>query len=466
MYPTHHAATMPSRTPATAKAWRRRLLVTALASTLPSVTLAQGFYVDEQSVRHLGNAFTGIAAISDDASAVYYNPAAMSGIDQARLSVNATAVYTGLDFKGDALMVSNSGGGSVIPVQGSAVNVDETSPLPTFYLNLPIKDGLVYGFGLNAPFNTGTDLGDDSVARYQTVESTINTITMTNAFSYEVNSQLSVGFGVVAQRADATLEQALNPSLVCLDGSAGTAACNLFGVTVDGTDDYDGSVSMEGDELSVGYNLGLLFRFNDHQQLGLSYRSRIEHKIQGTVTAVVPVTQDKVSGPAYTRITTPEIASLSYSHGFGDWTLLLDATWTGWSEFDQLTFTSSDPDVQAFLAPQTYDWDDSLRLGIGLEYAVNQALTLRTGFALDNSPIPSEHATIDLGQGDYHQYGIGLSYQPSADLLIDAGYMLGVVDDGELSQGDLTDPDQNLAQLNGRSEYSFHSLGLGARWSF
>lgn len=446
---------------------RRSALVLAIAvQALAGSALAQGFYVDEQSVRHLGNAFNGIAVATDDPSAVYYNPAAMTSGEHGKLAINATAVYTGMEYDGDPLMASNANGGSVLPVQGAPVNVDDTAPLPTLYLTLPITDKVTYGVGLNAPFNTGTDLGDDSVARYQSIESTIGTITLTNAFAYRVSDQLSLGFGVVAQQADAELVQALSPSLVCLDGGAGTAACNFLGITVDGSNQYDGRVTMEGDELSVGYNLGAHYRISDRQQLGFGYRSKITHKIKGDVTAVMPVSFDQVSGPTATNLTTPAVASLGYSIRFDRLTLLLDATWTGWSEFDQLVFNARDPEVQAVLATQTFDWDDSWRFGLAAEYRLTPALTLRGGVALDQSPIPDDTATIDLGQDDYHQFALGLTYHPSANLAIDAGYMLGLTDKRAISQGALDDPNQNLALLEGEVEHTFHSLGVGARWAF
>lgn len=460
-------ARQPDRAQPQAATYRRHALAAALATqVLATPALAQGFYVDEQSVRHLGNAYNGIAVINDDPSAVYYNPAAITSGDHGKLAINATAVYTGLEYDGDPLMTSNANGGSVVPVQGAPVNVDDTAALPTLYLTLPITDKVTYGVGLNAPFNTGTDLGQDSVARYQSIESTIGTMTLTNAFSYRVNDRLALGFGVVAQQADAELVQALSPSLVCLDGGAGSAGCQFLGVNVDGSNQYDGRVTMEGDELSVGYNLGVHYRLTDSQQVGFGYRSKITHKISGDVTAITPVTFDQVSGPATTRLTTPEVASLGYSIRFDQLTLLLDATWTGWSEFDQLVFDARDPEVQAFLATQTFDWDDSWRFGLAAEYQLTPALTLRGGLALDQSPIPDETATIDLGQDDYRQFALGLTYQPSDSLAIDAGYMLGLTDKRDISQGALDDPNQNLALLEGEVQHTFHSLGIGARWAF
>ncbi|WP_246585415.1 outer membrane protein transport protein, partial [Thiorhodospira sibirica] len=43
--------------------------------TLPGLTHAAGFYIQEQSVSGLGGAFAGDAALAADASKIFFNPA-------------------------------------------------------------------------------------------------------------------------------------------------------------------------------------------------------------------------------------------------------------------------------------------------------------------------------------------------------------------------------------------------------
>ena len=42
---------------------------------------------------------------------------------------------------------------------------------------------------------------------------------------------------------------------------------------------------------------------------------------------------------------------------------------------------------------ETLSWDDTWRLSLGLEYAHSDRLTLRTGVAWDESPIPNAKFT-------------------------------------------------------------------------
>src|SRR3546814_19074868 len=64
----------------------------ASAATTRSGSAAQaaGFYIQEQSVTGLGRAFAGPVAIRDDVSALSFNPATITQLPSAALSVGGT----------------------------------------------------------------------------------------------------------------------------------------------------------------------------------------------------------------------------------------------------------------------------------------------------------------------------------------------------------------------------------------
>ena len=62
---------------------RKRILTAAVAAaTLASGAQAAGFYLKEQSVVGQGRAFAGSAAGTDGASAAYFNPAGIVGVEK------------------------------------------------------------------------------------------------------------------------------------------------------------------------------------------------------------------------------------------------------------------------------------------------------------------------------------------------------------------------------------------------
>ena len=65
------------------------LSLSALAILTPAAANAAGFYIQEQSVRGLGSAFSGSVTSIDDASTVYFNPAGMTKLDRAQVNLGA-----------------------------------------------------------------------------------------------------------------------------------------------------------------------------------------------------------------------------------------------------------------------------------------------------------------------------------------------------------------------------------------
>ena len=57
-----------------------------------------GFYLLEQNASGLGRAFAGTAAIADDPSTVFYNPAGLARLDGVRVSVAASAINVNTRF--------------------------------------------------------------------------------------------------------------------------------------------------------------------------------------------------------------------------------------------------------------------------------------------------------------------------------------------------------------------------------
>lgn len=54
--------------------------------------------------------------------------------------------------------------------------------------------------------------------------------------------------------------------------------------------DGDGEVKIEDDDLALGYNAGLLFEPSPQTRFGLTYHSRVEHRLEG---------ETRVSGPGF-----------------------------------------------------------------------------------------------------------------------------------------------------------------------
>src|SRR5262245_46239225 len=87
---------------------------------IASPALAASFYLQEQSVSGLGDAYAGAVADTPDASTVYYNPAGMTDLEQAQFSVGTHVIIPNARFKDtESTVASTLGtGGAIVPMEG------------------------------------------------------------------------------------------------------------------------------------------------------------------------------------------------------------------------------------------------------------------------------------------------------------------------------------------------------------
>jgi long-chain fatty acid transport protein len=139
-------------------------------------------------------------------------------------------------------------------------------------------------------------------------------------------------------QANATLTNNLDLGSICqIQGAqAGItpAFCNALGLK---PQKVDGFVSLKGNSWAAGYNFGALFSPTSGTRIGLTYRSRMTHDVEGDADFRIPKNGQilrKVSGalvdtPVSVSATLPDRASISlYQQITDEWAFLADFTWT------------------------------------------------------------------------------------------------------------------------------------------
>lgn len=117
----------------------KRTLALAIGLAGAQLSMAQGFYVDEQSALRLGDAFSGGAAQADDASTAFYNPAGLTRLKEKQLTINLSAVSLKSEFKGESTTLGGT------PVNGKKVSADALDVLPSIYFSAPMSENMVFG---------------------------------------------------------------------------------------------------------------------------------------------------------------------------------------------------------------------------------------------------------------------------------------------------------------------------------
>ncbi len=421
---------------------QRTTIGLALASSLslfPSVSYSAAFGIAEQSALGIGNAFAGGAASAEDASTVWYNPAGMTRIKGNQMVMGMHIIVPNFDFDDEGTFEALVGA----PVSGDgSENGGRVGYVPNFYYVHSLSDDLKVGIGINAPFGLATKYGDDWIGKYQAIESEIVTININPAFAWKATSDLSLGFGLNIQYIEATLNSKIDFTAICASASAGFTTCG----GVPGSSTNDGFSHIEGDDWSLGFNLGLLYNINENTRIGFAYRSEVRHKLKGDVDFTVPAA---VSGNPFvgaplsaafadtnleSQPDLPASASLSIHHQMDSrLAIMADVTWTGWSSVQDLTIIFDNPLKGDSV--EVLKYKDNIRLSIGATYDIDGPWTLRTGFAFDEGAARNASTrSARVPDNDRYWLTFGASYKLSDALSFDAGYAHLFVPDTKINR--------------------------------
>ena len=192
-----------------------------IASTLSSMSYAAGFAIIEQSVTGLGRAFAGSAAVADDASTIFFNPAGLSYLSHSEFATGLNFIKPESDFSNEGSTLPSTLGGTAIT--GNGDNGGKLGIVPNLYYAHRLNDRMVAGIGVSAPFGLVTEYDDNWVGRYHAVKSDLKTVNINPSFAFQTTEKLSLGFGINLQYADLELTQAVDFGAVCAAASVGLA---------------------------------------------------------------------------------------------------------------------------------------------------------------------------------------------------------------------------------------------------
>jgi long-chain fatty acid transport protein len=349
---------------------------------------ASGFALIEQSASGMGNAFAGGAAIADDASTVFFNPAGMSRLNGNQLAVAVHAIKPSAKYSDAAGVPSGGDAGGVAVV-------------PNAYFVMQTKPDVRFGLGINAPFGLQTDYDSNWVGKQQALKSKIETVNVNPSVSYQVNDKLSIGGGFDYQHIKGELSQDQGGAL---------------GVAV-----------ITGSDSTWGYNLGALYSVDDMTRVGIAYRSAMSYTLEGTVTTSLPF----ANGPVSLDIKLPDSLSLSAFHQYSDkWDVMADVTFTGWSSFKQVKIVDG---TGATISNTPENWKDTVRVAVGVTHHYNQQWLARAGLAYDQAPVKDEFRTARIPDNNRTWLSFGGQYKPSAASAIDVGYSHLFVSDSTIN---------------------------------
>ena len=426
-----------------------------IASLFSTTSYGSGFAIQEQSVTGLGRAFAGSAAVADDASTLFFNPAGMTNLSSSELAVGLHIIAPESDFDNEGSVT-----GSNTPLIGDSSNdAGKLTAVPNLFYVHKFDDRLFAGVGITVPFGLVTEYNDGWVGRYHAIRSGLKTININPNIAFKATEKLSIAAGISAQYADIELSNAIDFGTICA-GVNPALPCST-------PQTNDGQVKIKADDWAFGYNLGLTYQMTDATRLGLTYRSKISHTLKGDGDFRVPsnipslISASFADGNVQGDLDVPESASLAIHHRVNEkLAVMADATWTRWSRFEQLIIESDE--VARLNTEKPEHWENTMRYGLGFDYQYDPKLTLRAGVAYDESPIPNEFRTARIAGEDRTWLAFGASYKVSDQLTLDAGYTHIFIDDPDIDE---TNEAATAERLIGQYEASVDIVSVQARWA-
>lgn len=408
-------------------------LRTALALAVAAAStqaMANGVAVNEQSASGMGTGFAGRSSSAQDASTVFGNPAGMSKIERTQISGGFAVIDASTDISSVQSPATGTNDGDMVPF----------TAIPFGYYVKPLSDNWHFGLGVYVPFGVISDYESSFQGRYHGLESEVQVVTVQPTISYRINERVSVGFGPTINRIEGTLTRAV-------------AASPL----------NDSYVDIEGDDVGYGFNVGVLADLTDRLALGLTYHSKVDYSLEGDTQVFdfpIPVngTYD-----ATLDVTTPESIDLSLTYAHNEyWTLYAGATWTRWSQFDQLVIENPSAPGRFGNIEEDLNWSDTVAYAFGAAYQITPSVVLRTGVAFDRSPTNDADRTVRIPVSDRTVLSLGAGWEATDNLTLDVAYAYLHEDEGSVSySGSDTSPAYSADYRN-----SAHGLSAQATYSY
>ena len=345
-----------------------------------------GFQVLEQGASNMGTSMAGATVnASNDASAAYLNPAAVSFID---MEVGQTMVSTGLSAVLPTLGMSKD---------GQNYDCARNSFVPNIFTVHKFTEELFGSISVTAPFGLESHYDSNWLGRQQGIHSFLFTIDINPSVAYKVNDWLTIGGGVSAQYAYCKLTNGL-PAIPFGEG-----------------------VALNANGWGVGGNIGFVVEYAEGGRFGFQWRSEVCQDVNGTLRIM-----DVDRGDITASVSLPQTFTVGiYQRLFGDlenFAVMADYSYTAWSSFENLDIYQG----STMISHTAENWKDTSRVSVGVHYYPEEIedLTLRFGVCYDESPVKgAQYRTVRIPCSDRIWFSTGFGYDLAENIKLDMAYV-------------------------------------------
>ncbi len=338
----------------------------------------------------LGGAFT---ALSNDASAVYWNAAGMSYLNGTNFILGTALIAPSSSFRG------------VYPSVNANYMKDAVFFPSHFFVTHSFTDELAAGIGFTTPFGLGTEWDADWIGRYLAIKTQLTTYWVPVTVSYKLIDELSISAGFIYSFADV---------LITRKNSQEPFAGDAF-VKLDGNDNS-----------AFGYSFGLMIKPIDNLSIGATFRSELSYEFNGTATTTgaqqLLDAKQLPNGGVLAKLKTPmNIVGGVAVDIIPELTISADFQWIGWSSYDSLKVDFTDPDYTDLASPREYK--DTYIIRLGGQYRISSEFSLLGGVYFDKIPVDAERVNPSLPDADRLGLSIGVNAKLTENFGISGSYL-------------------------------------------
>jgi len=356
--------------------------------------------------RAMGGAYT---ALADDASAIYWNPAAL--INQ---SASVMYEYTGFSsttgYRATNEDYNFSEYYSIDTESEESENFDHS-----IFINYP-KDRFAIAVGMYTPVNLQiayqpqelqyissyfAENGNEWLADFKVTS-------ITSAFGYRINRKFSLGAAFNVYYGEYKQKKTVD-TFVSNSG-----------------EHFSAQYSDNTDGIGYGGMLSILYKATDEMSLGFSFKMPVELVLEGTaICDSAQYFNPVINSVIPTEIDVEKKISIPFSLSAGlavkpseKMVVSVDINYTDWQVLDNITSDYSNIHWIEYSEPRLFnteilEWESRVSYKIGLEYKPLNFLAMRAGYYSDPSPVPTKTINILYPFTDNQVYtaGIGLHWK-------------------------------------------------------
>jgi len=405
---------------------RKSILAVATLAIVSAGAQAAGFYLKEQSVVGQGRAFAGSAAGTDGASAAYFNPAGIVGLER---QFEAGVHY----IEPDVTVSQNADQTSLLAGSNTSVEPYNGKPVPNAQLVLPIDDTSAVGLSVGAPYGFSNDYGDSSFTRADNIKVDLSVIELSASYARALSERTNLSAGLVYQSLN--VEQ-----VVAASSTAGIQA------------------TQKADGTGLAAVFGITHKVSPQTQVGFSYRTKSDVDLTGTIATPASTT------PITTVFKLPDIAAFGIAHEISDTTRIYgDATWYGWSTYDKTVAIHATAGVEVSSATNNYK--NTISYAFGAEHDYSNGLTVRAGVHFDPTPTNDTDRSTTTPDSDRTWLSFGASKRIGNALTLDGALTHILADDGKINKANTLSGNPVL-NVGADVKASTNILSLGLRYKF